>query len=196
MTIDVAPVPDPATGEVRIVTPHIVAVPATLSVDFSGIVEPDGKEQIETTARYAWHRYEAVSGRLFDANIGTGATYTLTREDLTHFKIGVSVTFTDDEGGAEGPLDSPRVPSGTGTIGTDPVCNPPVLLGGAKLLGGARKFVVGKESVEATFDVRLQRVKDGLGSMDSKSFTTIERKQLRDSTSGPRVARKSTSRPL
>ena len=169
MTIDVAPVPDTATGEVRIVTPHIVAVPATLSVDFSGIVEPDGKDGIESTARYAWHRYEAVSGRLFDANIGTGATYTLTREDVTHFKIGVTVTFTDDEGGAEGPFESARVPSGTGTIGTDPVCSPPVLLGGAKLLGGARKTAVGKESVAMVYGYRES---DGLGSMDSKSFTT------------------------
>ena len=70
-----------------------------------------------------------------------------------------------------GAVRQPRVPS-SGTIGTSPVCNPPFLLGGAKLLGGARKIVVGNQFRDTTINEYGYRESGGLGSMDSKRFTT------------------------
>ena len=93
----------------------------TLTADTSGIEDDDG---VPSTLTYQWVR---ITEGDVETNIGANAgTYTLTPAEQGH-NIRVDVSFTDDQGNAEGPLESgetwlvmPAAVSSCG--GSDPWC--------------------------------------------------------------------------
>ena len=111
MTINVTPVNDPAYGRPYIRGVSQVGYTLTAKTFFA-IGDRDG---VPATFDYQWKRY-AADGTSFEANIGTNSpTYTLTESDRGT-KVSIEVSFTDNEGTREGPLESfnlPRLPTHT-----------------------------------------------------------------------------------
>ena len=111
MTINVTPVNDPAYGRPYIRGVSQVGYTLTAKTFFA-IGDRDG---VPATFDYQWKRY-AADGTSFEANIGTNSPmYTLTESDRGT-KVSIEVSFTDNEGTREGPLESfnlPRLPTHT-----------------------------------------------------------------------------------
>ena len=111
MTINVTPVNDPAYGRPYIRGVSQVGYTLTAKTFFA-IGDRDG---VPATFDYQWKRY-ADDGTTFEANIGANSpTYTLTESDRGR-KVSIEVSFTDNEGTREGPLESfnlPRLPTHT-----------------------------------------------------------------------------------
>ena len=96
--IFIAPNTD-ATGQPAITgTPR---VNETLSVDTSGITDPEGTANAAFT--YQWVRVD--DGDETDIDGATRSTYNPTDQDVDKY-LKVRVSFTDDNGAAEGPLES------------------------------------------------------------------------------------------
>ena len=98
MTIDVTAVNDVATGMPTIT--GRARVGETLTASTTGIADVDGLPSSGFT--WQWIR---VAADATETNIGTGASYTLLAADQGA-TIVVTVSFTDDDGTAEGPLRS------------------------------------------------------------------------------------------
>ena len=111
MTINVTPVNDPAYGRPYIRGVSQVGYTLTAKTFFA-IGDRDG---VPATFDYQWKRY-AADGTTFEANIGVNSpTYTLAESDRGR-KVSIEVSFTDNEGTREGPLESfnlPRLPTHT-----------------------------------------------------------------------------------
>ena len=122
----IVPPNQPATG-----TPEVVAVnnvyrvPAELIVDFNDVMDGNGKTKISETAVYTWKRYDGAT--VENDNIGTGASYTLTDDDVGK-TIRLDVTFTDDHGYTETLTTSVQTPVVTAAA----TCAAPTLEGGAE----------------------------------------------------------------
>lgn len=114
MTINVTSVNDPAYG--RPVVRGVEQVGQTLSVYTTVTIgDPDGRPP-RSSLNYQWKRYDA-DGTTWEADVGTGPTYTLTSAESGK-KIKLPVSFTDNDGWQEGPLMSSAVPYRDGqTIG-------------------------------------------------------------------------------
>ena len=96
----------PASGAPAVTAQREFRVGQGLSVDLSGITDPDGTGQIDTWAKYKWWRFDATGatrevGSLEDGSIGVGPTYLLTAADEGK-TIKVEVDFIDDRGNHEG----------------------------------------------------------------------------------------------
>ena len=102
----------PATGKPKIT--GTAEVGRTLTVDTSGISDPDGNMKAENgdadfAYTYQWYRVEGTN----ESNIAgaTSNTYTLVGADADK-TFRVAVSFTDDAGNGEGPLKSNEYPAG------------------------------------------------------------------------------------
>ena len=134
MTIDVEPSNDLATGVPIVTAPNVFRVPATLSVDLSAIEDIEGVTRIAESAAYRWKRFDS-GGTTVAPNIATGPTYTLAVADVGS-RIGVEVTFNDDEGFEES-ITSEAFPT-TGTIRSAAgACPAPTHVGGATQIWSA-----------------------------------------------------------
>ena len=149
-----------ATGAPAIVPPIAFRVPATLSVDLSGIDDADGGGFAERTT-YNWQRVDAAHGTVVADGIGTGPTYTLTSGDVGS-RIRVEVRFTDAVGNSEGPLASEAVPA-AGTVTAAAPCIAPTYVGGAEQIGAARTLTVGLETLSGTHWYGFSADAGGLG---------------------------------
>ena len=149
-----------ATGAPAIVPPIAFRVPATLSVDLSGIDDADGGGFAERTT-YNWQRVDAAHGTVVADGIGTGPTYTLTSGDVGS-RIRVEVRFTDAVGNSEGPLASEAVPA-AGTVTAAAPCIAPTYVGGAQQIGAARTLTVGLETLSGTHWYGFSADAGGLG---------------------------------
>ena len=156
--------PSPATGAGSINAPNAFRVPAKLFVTFVGLVDPNGVTNIADTATYTWNRFAANGTTLEPASIGTGPTYTLTDQDAGR-KLRVVVSFFDDDGYPEGPLNSVPTP----VINAAATCAAPTLTGGATQLGPARKVTV--ESYGMSPDLKYG-FSAAAGMLDNATFTT------------------------
>ena len=114
-----------ATGVPTIGVPNVLRVPAVLTADISGIADANGIVRITDRARYRWQRFDADGTTLEEANIGTGAAYRLTDDDVGK-RLKVSFSFTDDAGYTEGPLTS----AVTDAVTAEAACTLPVFVGG------------------------------------------------------------------
>ena len=141
------PANNEATGAPAIVVPHALRVPATLSVDLSGIRDADGGDVAKSTT-YNWQRVDAADGTVVADGIGTGPTYNLASSDVGS-RIRVEVSFTDALGTIEGPLASEAVPA-AGTVMTATPCAAPTYVGGATQIGAARTLTVSLETLGGT----------------------------------------------
>ena len=152
-----------ATGEVAIWAPNAVfRVPAELFVNFTDVADSNGKTNISDSATYVWKRYAANGTTLEDANIGTGASYTLTADDVGK-TIRVDVSFVDDAGYTED-LD---LSDATEEITAAAACAAPTYVGGATQLWTGR-VAVGR----IVFPVgSLHGYGPTIGSLDVPSFT-------------------------
>ena len=131
----------PATGAPAITAPNVFRVPAVLSADLSAIMDDDGVARIAAhVTRYQWKRFTA-DATSFEADIGTGATYTLTSADVGK-KIKVEVSFKDDTGYREHAA-SEAFPT-TGAIEARATCAAPTLSGGARLIGAGKTVTLGR----------------------------------------------------
>ena len=154
---------DAASGAPTITTLNAFRVPATLSVDLSGITDPNGVTGIAASARYRWQRYGKSSFRP-GGDVGTGATYTLTHAE-SQGRIGVEVTFEDDAGNVE-TRSSARFPAATLIQGAS-VCLAPVHV------AGTDQVWTGKVTIEKSS-----------GSTPSHGFTASSLGALDDTTVG------------
>ena len=115
MTVDVTPVNDPATG-VPVIA-GTAAVGESLNVSMADIADVDGMTKaVDGDAGHAFtYQWIRVDGAT-EADIpgARSATYTLTADDDGK-EMKVRVSFTDDAGGAEGPIESDAYP-GTGAV--------------------------------------------------------------------------------
>ncbi len=101
----------------------------TLTASTDGITDEDGKTKAdggEAGFAYAYQWVRVDGGSETDITGATSNTYTLTNDDEGK-TVKVKVSFTDDRGNAEGPLESPV----TGTIASDGSNDPPVFSDGA-----------------------------------------------------------------
>ena len=114
-----------ATGGLTTTVPNVLRVPALLTADISGIADANGIVRITDRARYRWQRFAADGTTLEEANIGTGAAYRLTDDDVGK-RLKVSFSFTDDAGYTEGPLTS----AVTDAVTAEAACTLPVFVGG------------------------------------------------------------------
>ncbi len=118
MTVDVTAVDDPATGKPAI--SGTARVGEMLTASTSGITDADGKTQAdndEVGHAYAYQWYRVDSDGVSNETAISGATsesYTLESADAGK-RVVVEVSYTDDDGNAEGPLASDAWPS-IGTI--------------------------------------------------------------------------------
>ena len=134
----------PATGAPAITVPNVFRVPAVLSADLSAIMDDDGVARIaDNVTRYQWKRFSA-DATSFEADIGTGATHTLTSADVGK-KIKVEVNFDDDTGYQEYAA-SEAFPT-TGAIEARATCAAPTLSGGARLIGSGRTVTLGRSNL-------------------------------------------------
>ena len=156
--------PSPATGAGSINAPNAFRVPAKLFVTFAGVVDLNGVTNIAASATYTWQRFAANGTTLETDNIGTGDTYTLTDQDAGR-KLRVVVSFFDDDGYPEGPLNSVPTP----VINAAATCAAPTLTGGATQLGPARKVTV--ESYGMSPDLKYG-FSAAAGMLDNATFTT------------------------
>ena len=128
-----------ASGAPAIVAPNVFRLPATLSVDLSGITDSNGVSRIADSASYKWQRFASNGTTLLRDNIGTEPTYTLTHRDVGD-RIKVVVSFVDDQMTSEGPLTS----AATDVITAAAACGGPRLEGGARLQGQPLRVEVEK----------------------------------------------------
>ena len=133
MSIDVELTNDLATGAPLVTAPVVFRVPATLSVDLSAIEDIEGVTTIAESATYRWNRFDA-GGTIVAPDIATGPTYTLATADVG-MRIGVEVTFNDDEGYEES-ITGEAFPT-TGTIRSAGACPAPIHVGGATQIWSA-----------------------------------------------------------
>ena len=152
-----------ASGAPTITTLNAFRVPATLSVDLSGITDQNGVTGIAASARYRWQRYGKSSFRP-GGDVGTGATYTLTHAE-SQGRIGVEVTFEDDAGNVE-TRSSAQFPVGPLIQGAS-VCLAPVHV------AGTDEVWTGKVTIEKSS-----------GSTPSHGFTASSLGTLDDTTVG------------
>ena len=103
--------------------PTISGVPQvgeTLTADTGGIVDDDGVPDSASDFTYQWVRVDA-DGTSNPVNVGTdSSTYEPVEADVGK-RVRVKVSFTDEGGNAEGPLESDAYPAGTATIAALPV---------------------------------------------------------------------------
>ena len=112
MTIDVSAVNDPAAGHPEIT--GMARVGETLTATSGNLQDPDG---LPATFSYQWVRVDS-SNNAVDIADATSETYLLLMADVGH-TIKVEVSFTDDDGNAEGPIASEATLVVAGT-NTDP----------------------------------------------------------------------------
>ena len=156
--------PSRATGSGRINAPNAFRVPAKLFVTFAGVVDLNGVTNIADSATYTWNRFAANGTTLEAASIGTGPTYTLTDQDAGK-KLRVVVSFFDDDGYPEGPLNSAPTPEITPAA----TCAVPTLTGGATQLGPARKVTVESYGMSPNLKYGFSAA---AGMLDNATFTT------------------------
>ena len=145
------PANQPHTGTPTIAAANnVFRVPAELYVDFSTITDGNGTENIYDNATYTWKRY-AADGTTFESNIGTGAVYTLTADDVGK-TIKVDVTFEDDDEYTE----TPDTIAATAVITAAATCAAPTLTGGAQFIVNRTAqlywFAVHNSTDQAVFD--------------------------------------------
>ena len=165
MTIDVEPSNDPATGAPLVTAPVVFRVPATLSVDLSAIEDIEGVTRIAESAAYQWKRFDP-GGTIVAPDIATGPTYTLAAADVGR-RIGVEVTFNDDEGFEES-ITSAAFPT-TGTIRSAGACPAPSHVGGATRIWSAN---VGLASLSVLGFKIYGFIGTGVGSLDNTALNT------------------------
>ncbi len=158
--------PSPATGAGRINAPNAFRVPAKLFVTFAGVVDLNGVTNIADSATYTWQRFASDGTTLEAASIGTGPTYTLTDQDAGR-KLRVVVSFFDDDGYTEGPLNSAPTPD----IIPAATCAAPTLTGGAAQLGPARKVAVESYGMSPNLTYGFSATEPA-GILDNATFTT------------------------
>ena len=180
MTMNVAPVNDPATGR-----PGISGSPGlgeVLSADTSVIVDVDGMDHAEF--RYQWIRVVGAEDR--DIPDATDATYTLEAADMGA-AMKVSVGFTDDAGFDEvlvsDALQTPRIaappePRNLRATGGDGravlTWEPPLDDGGAPVAGYEYRYAAGdsvpEDAAWNSVGTDLTATLDGLANGETHSF--------------------------
>ena len=125
MIINVTPVNDAATG-----TPTISGVARAGEPLTAGTGDIDDTEGVPSRFIFQWVRVGS-DGSSNPTNVGANSnTYTLADADVG-MKIKVRVSFNDDDGHSEGPLESDAYPTGTDTIAAIPPCGNPDHAGGS-----------------------------------------------------------------
>ncbi len=160
--------PSRATGPGRINALNAFRVPATLFVTFDGLVDLNGTTMFSDSATYTWKRFAADGTTLEPASIGTDPTYTLTDQDAGK-KLRVVVSFIDDDGYPEGPLNSVF----TQVIHAAATCAAPTLTGGAMQLGPARKVTVESYGMSQNLLYGFSAAEPA-GNLDDATFATAD----------------------
>ena len=125
MIINVTPVNDAATG-----TPTISGVARAGEPLTAGTDDIGDTEGVPSRFIFQWVRVGS-DGSSNPTNVGANSnTYTLADADVG-MKIKVRVSFNDDDGHSEGPLESDAYPTGTDTIAAIPPCGNPDHAGGS-----------------------------------------------------------------
>ena len=138
----------------------------TLTATTSGISDSDGKPSNASDFTYQWVRVDA-DGSSNPTDIGTDSqTYTLVAADEGK-KIKVKVSFTDNEGIPEGPLESDAYPAGTATVAPESPNNPPVFDDGTS----ATRSI--QENLGAATDTSARNVGDPVAATDDDSGDTL-----------------------
>ena len=168
MSIDVELTNDPATGAPLVTAPVVFRVPATLSVDLSAIEDIEGVTTIAESATYRWNRFDA-GGTIVAPDIATGPTYTLATADLG-MRIGVEVTFNDDEGYEES-ITGEAFPT-TGTIRSAGACPAPIHVGGATQIWSANVGLATVSTAGISVFGYFSGSAGSLGSLDNTALNT------------------------
>ena len=168
MSIDVELTNDPATGAPLVTAPVVFRVPATLSVDLSAIEDIEGVTTITESATYRWNRFDA-GGTIVAPDIATGPTYTLATADLG-MRIGVEVTFNDDEGYEES-ITGEAFPT-TGTIRSAGACPAPIHVGGATQIWSANVGLATVSTAGISVFGYFSGSAGSLGSLDNTALNT------------------------
>ena len=155
----------PATGTPTITAPNVFRVPAALSVDLSTVNDPNGVDS-PTGVTYKWQRFDSTGTTLESDSIGTGATYTLTDSDAGK-TLKVVVSYTDDDGFAEGPLTS----AATAQITAAAACAAPTYVGGATQIWTAKVGVEEDLDENFSFYGYISTQQGGVGSLSDDTFT-------------------------
>ena len=125
MIINVTPVNDAATG-----TPTISGVARAGEWLTAGTGDIDDTEGVPSRFIFQWVRVGS-DGSSNPTNVGANLnTYTLADADVG-MKLKVRVSFNDDDGHSEGPLESDAYPTGTDTIAAIRACENPDHTGGS-----------------------------------------------------------------
>ena len=172
---------NPATGAPAITTPNVYRVPAVLTANLSGIRDPDGVTNIDTSATYKWQRFAADGTALEADSIGTGSTYTLTDADADN-TLKVVVSFTDDASNRES-----LTSAATSAIIAAASCDPPTHVGGATQIWTG-KVGIGKHMDFYGYDDDTML---SFGSLDNTGFSISSNDYTVDrvfTQSGPSLA--------
>ena len=160
-------------GAPAINAPNVFRVPAVLTADLSGITDTNGMDRIYDTnddgelinLAYRWQRFDSAGTTMESDYIGTAANYRLTDDDAGK-TIKVLVSYTDDDGYANGPLISPA----TEVITAAAECAAPTYTGGASQVWtgnvAVEKWTVSQDTFYGF------RESGGNGSLDDVTFTT------------------------
>ena len=197
MTIDVEVTNDLATGAPLVTVPIVFRVPATLSVDLSAIEDIEGVTRIAESAAYRWKRFDS-GGTIVAPDIATGPTYTLAEADVGS-RIGVEVTFNDDEGFEES-ITSEAFPT-TGTIRSAGACPAPSHAGGETRIWSANVELLEVERVAGFENIRILWARRGQSRQHcaqhrdrqlhgAKIFGRRKRSGGHQARQGPRARRK------
>ena len=175
LKIKVRAVPRNSTpkGAPAITAPNVFRVPAVLTADLSGITDTNGMDGIYDTddegelinLAYRWQRFDSAGTTMEADYIGTVANYRLSDDDAGK-TIKVLVSYTDDDGYANGPLTS----AATEVITAAAECAAPTYVGGASQVWtgnvAVEKWTVSQDTFYGF------RESGGNGSLDEVAFTT------------------------